>query len=438
VTWFAKRLSKPTSTARSADASIPLSRCEIAFTGALPYRVAAIVDPLQYALWRDGDSIEALVARLVKALSGAGDLLAPAPADNAEDLDALAASTEIIGAPLPSADIRPETGMMTRASPFYVERISDATMQEALSAGAATILIRGPRQFGKSSLLARAIAGAKDLGRTVFFQDFQALDKAQLESLETLLRYLARRMTRAAGLDAQTDRLWDPCLSAKQNLTDLVGDVLLDGPKNRLTFVLDEVDRVFACDFRDEFFSLIRVWHNQRSTDDRWSNVDLIVSHSTEPTLWIQDLDQSPFNVGERLSLSEFDAEQIAYLNRLYGNVLSRSEEIDALLELVGGHPFLVRQALYAMRKTPLSFAELLGVATDDRGPFGDHLRRVGWTLQRDVDLGNDFRRSLSGRGCESERHFQRLLAAGLVQGNTRQSARARCTLYDRYFSRHL
>ena len=42
------------------------------------------------------------------------------------------------------------------------------------------------------------------------------------------------------------------------------------------------------------------------------------------------------------------------------------------------------------------------------------------------------------GAGCDDEALFHRLLAAGLVSGETRAEARLRCALYQQYFSRHL
>jgi hypothetical protein len=39
---------------------------------------------------------------------------------------------------------------------------------------------------------------------------------------------------------------------------------------------------------------------------------------------------------------------------------------------------------------------------------------------------------------CEDEMDFQRLLAAGLIEGHGRNAAEPRCELYHDYFRKHL
>ena len=68
---------------------------------------------------------------------------------------------------------------------------------------------------------------------------------------------------------------------------------------------LDELDRLFAVDFSDDIFPHFRSWHNERTLDPQvsWARLTLAISYATEASLFIQDLNQSPFNVGTRLTL---------------------------------------------------------------------------------------------------------------------------------------
>jgi hypothetical protein len=154
--------------------------------------------------------------------------------------------------------------------------------------------------------------------------------------------------------------------------------------------------------------------------------------------LWIQDVTQSPFNVGVQIRLEGFDFAQGAVLNAHYGKPLHAPEEVHALLDLVGGHPFLVRQALYSLVDRRRKLAELEREATGDTGPFGDHLRRFLWSLEANRELRASVRAILRHGQCEDEKHFQRLVSAGLVRGETRNAARMRCRLYQDYFNKHL
>jgi len=105
---------------------------------------------------------------------------------------------------------------------------------------------------------------------------------------------------------------------------------------------MDEVDRLFNTDYRSDFFSMLRAWHNDRATSDIWTNLDLALVTSTEPYQLIDDLNQSPFNVGEILNLEDFTPAQVAELNRRHDNPLTNEEE-RRLVEVLGGHPYLTR-----------------------------------------------------------------------------------------------
>src|SRR5262245_16047405 len=105
---------------------------------------------------------------------------------------------------------------------------------------------------------------------------------------------------------------------------------------------------------------------------------------------------------------------------------------------LLGGQPYLIRQALYALATDAnLSLAKLIDIAPSESGLFGDHLRRYNWLLQESKELKDALRQILRDNRCDDERLFQRLRAAGLIRGETRHEARIRCELYARYFKQH-
>ena len=169
-----------------------------------------------------------------------------------------------------------------------------------------------------------------------------------------------------------------------------------------------------------------------------WNRFNLVIAHSTEPYLWIKNLNQSPFNVGYRIELEEFSIDQMSDLNKRHGSPLRTSEDIQQLLDLVGGHPYLVRQGLYALKVNSWTMANLKEAATKDTGPFGDHLRQWAWYLEERKELQSALRQVLQRGQATEEAHFQRLRAAGLVRGPTRDAVGLRCQLYQDYFAHHL
>ncbi|UCH96334.1 MAG: AAA-like domain-containing protein, partial [Candidatus Aminicenantes bacterium] len=256
--------------------------------------------------------------------------------------------------------------------------------------------------------------------------------------LDTLFQYLARKICRVFKTTVKPDDCWDEYLGAKENITEFIKESLLEQAQSPVLLLMDEVDRLFNQPYRDDFFAAVRGWHNLRAAEECWNNLNLVIAHSTEPYLWIQDINQSPFNVGFKIELEDFNFQQVTELNTKHGNPLKTGEQIRELLYLTGGQPYLVRLALYTMVKSNYSITRLKETATEDRGPFGDHLRQILWRLQGKKGLSDSLRQILRKGMCDHEPHFLRLRSAGLVKGETRHQVQMRCQLYEDYLRKHL
>lgn len=207
-----------------------------------------------------------------------------------------------------------------------------------------------------------------------------------------------------------------------------------------VVWAMDEVDRLFSCDFGSEVFGLFRSWHNERSLDPSgpWHKLTLAIAYATEAHMFITDMNQSPFNVGTRLALSDFTVEQVSDLNRRYESPLQDPAEVQRFYELVAGQPYLTRLGLYQLFARQLSFADFEAQALSGNGPFGDHLRRVLVSLSQDKVLFETMRASLKDRQVASNEAFYRLRSSGLVAGDSAHEMKPRCKLYELYFARHL
>ena len=154
---------------------------------------------------------------------------------------------------------------------------------------------------------------------------------------------------------------------------------LIEESETPLVWFMDEADKLFGAPFASDFFGLVRSWHNSRATepDGPWGRFTVVMGYATEAHLFIQDLNQSPFNVGRQLPLDDFDPLQVEELNRRYGSPLRSEAEVRSLMALIGGQPFLVRRALDTLARGAMDFPTLLSTADRDEGPFGDHLKRI-------------------------------------------------------------
>ena len=416
------------------------------FTGALPYDLGGYLNPLQYAVWKAGKPPAEIASAIRLAILNATELpldgRSEEDGDTLEQVQKLDEVTEQRGAPLPQVDPRVlelsmERGTMRWDSPFYVRRPTDDEMDRQLRQEGTTIIVKGARQMGKSSLLVRAAAQARNQGKRVCSIDFQSLDETRLATLDTLLMYLMGRLARDLKTPRKPSDCWDDRLGAKDNATYFIEDVVLAGREEPVILLLDEADRVFQFPYRNDFFALLRYWTNRRADAPQWDRFNLVAAHSTDPVLWIDDINQSPFNVGNPIRLGDFDSGQVAELSRRYPLALSEAG-LNGLYDLLGGHPYLTRQGLYVLASTSTGLDELQRLATRPDGPFGDHLRRLAGILNQRETLKKSVLQILQGKACDDEHSFQRLYAAGLVAGSSRHEARLRCRLYEDYFRTHL
>src|SRR5262249_39049533 len=107
------------------------------------------------------------------------------------------------------------------------------------------------------------------------------------------------------------------------------------------------------------------------------------------------------------------------------------------LMALLNGHPYLVRRALYLIASQRSTTAQLFAAASNDRGPFGDHLRYHLFRIYDKQDLVDGLKKVITNNDCEDEHIFFRLRGAGLVRRDGKAVV-PRCQLYANYFREHL
>ncbi|HKE04184.1 MAG TPA: serine/threonine-protein kinase, partial [Blastocatellia bacterium] len=293
-----------------------------------------------------------------------------------------AVSTLPRSSPAPAADahtrLEPVGGAMPLDSKFYIVRGADEQFRAAIARQDSIVLIKGARQVGKTSLLARGLQQARAAGARIVLTDLQKLNAADLASAEAFYLALADLIADQLGLDVAPDAVWNARRGPSINFERYVRREALGKISAPLVWGLDEVDRLFTCGFGSEVFGLFRSWHNERSLDPSgpWERLTMAIAYATEAHLFITDVNQSPFNVGTRLTLEDFTLSQVADLNERYGSPLKDEGEMARYYHLVSGHPYLARCGLQEMVVRRRDLAELEAIADREDGPFGDHLRR--------------------------------------------------------------
>lgn len=402
----------------------------------LVYPLGAYLNPLQWAIWDNNADTPKLIAELKEAILG-GQLSAGSPATAA--VDELVKKEEVPTAfANMSRDLGSPEGTMPHQSPFYVERDTDHEALNALNdIRGVTITIKGPRQMGKSSLLNRLLVEARAMNMRTAFIDFQLIENAAMETGDVFYQQFCSLLSWEFEIEDRTEEFWKIPLGHVQKTTNYLQRHLLKEIGNvPILLAMDEVERMFASPFRSDFFSMLRSWHNNRARGGDWVRLNLSLVTSTEPYQFIADLNQSPFNVGQVIELVDFTLGQISDLNHRHHDPLTE-DQLRQLYDLLCGHPYLTRRALYLLASKRTTFAEMIENACEDDGPFGDHLRNYLFRMSNQEKLKAGLVQVIRSQRCSDEHIFFQLRGAGLVK-RVANDVIPRNPLYADYFKKRL
>jgi serine/threonine-protein kinase len=417
-------------------------RVKLPIDAPLNFELRGYLHRLQQRIWSGPEDTPGLIQDLLNTLGGTAGALASAQPTSGNTGGGFAIPTmppavvDPDAPPLPVAEPELPEGQVELASGFYLQRppIEERCFETIRQPGA-LIRIKAPRQMGKTSLMARILAEAGQAGYRAVPLSFQLADAKIFTDLDKFLRWLCVSVGRRLGLTNQLQEYWDDIFGSKYNCTAYFEEYLLPQINQPLALGLDEVDRVFEYpEIASDFFGLLRAWHEEAKNREVWKNLCLVVVHATEVYIPL-NTNQSPFNVGLPIELPEFNREQIAELARRH-DLAWQPAQIDQLYRMIGGHPYLVRLALYHLARQDLSLEQLLAKAPTETGLFRDHLRGQWWHLQHHPELATAFRQVIQAPDLvrlETMDLFK-LHSLGLIQleGN---EARLRCQLYRDYFA---
>jgi hypothetical protein len=330
----------------------------------------------------------------------------------------------------PAGAVRPQ-------SPFYVERHADDQLRHQLAGQGTTTTIQAGRQTGKTSLLTHAINAYQGGQGKIIYLDFHLVDETSAENLTGFLRFLSEAIAEQLDLEWEAvDKYWQAARNPAQTFNRFLQQEILRRSDQPVLLAIDEADLLLGVEYQKHFFALLRAWDSRRAFDADWRKLNLVMVISTHPYLLIDDVNLSPFNVGLTIRLKDFSPDQVADLNGRHGSPL-RENEVPALMALVGGHPYLVRQAYYTLVSEGLSLADLLRVSGSPDGPFGKHLLFYLHSLKKNPALLSALGQLLREQKLPDESLLERLAAVGLIQQQDGKW-KARCGLYGEFFKRQV
>lgn len=352
----------------------------------------------------------------------------------------LAESADALGTEKPDQEQKSQGDKLAFTFDFYVERPPiEKNCYDEIKRPGALIRIKAPRQMGKTLLMDKIFEYAGRQGYQTVLLNFLQAERDILQNLDKFLRWFCANVGRRLQQCYQPED-WDKGLGSNANCTIYFEECLLANRDYPLVLALDNMDRVFQYDEQVaiNFLNLLRSWHEEAKIREIWKRLRLVLVLSTEVEIPLQ-LNQSAFNVGLAIDLPEFTAEQIRDLSKRHEINLD-SAQLDRLISMVGGHPYLVDKALTYMKYYPNTELErLLQEAPTEAGLYDNHLREHLLILHKEPELAAAMKEVVDAPKAvrlDSEKLFK-LESMGLLRLEE-NDVKPRCELYRLYFKERL
>ncbi|MEG4028000.1 MULTISPECIES: AAA-like domain-containing protein [unclassified Microcoleus] len=337
--------------------------------------------------------------------------------------------------PAPKALELPE-GPVRLNSEFYIERsrMESDCYKQVLERGS-MIRIKAPNLMGKSSLLIRIMERAKSNNYQLVRLDFREAEKEIFSDINKFIKWFGLNISRELKLESNIDKYLQAGGGILVNCKKYFQYEVLEAIDSPLVLALEEIDCIFAYkEISEDFFSMLRSWFEETRKTEIWENLRMVLLYSTNVYVELP-YNQSPFNVGFEVELTEFSQQNILDLARRH-QLSWGTDEVATLMAMIGGYPYMVRKALYHLKDSNLSLAEVLQNAATNVGIYGKHLQSHWANVQNYSELKAALKQVVcADSAVKLERMLEfKLLSTGLVKQN-QHGITPSCRLYRDYFA---
>lgn len=272
---------------------------------------------------------------------------------------------------------------------FYVERppVEEHCFSEILQPGC-LLRIKAPLQMGKTELMSRLLHYAGEQQYRTVELNLRDSTKEDFNNLDNFLQWFCTSIGEILQVNHSVAEHWHKSLGNSKIKCRTYFEKYLLGD-NPLVLALDEADKIFPYpEIAGEFLGILRTWHEDAKTRAKWRQLRLVVLHTQAYTEL--DINQSPFNAGTEIALPDFTPEQVLFLAQKYG-LNWDTTQITQLMTMVGGHPYLVAEAIKHMVRENMSLDQVLQTAPNTWGIYRYHLQKHSSNLSVNSQLAAAF-----------------------------------------------
>ena len=253
---------------------------------------------------------------------------------------------------MPDTSIFTVGGSVQAGGGLYIPRRTDEEFLTLCQDGE-FVYILTPRQMGKSSLMIETAKRLKGDGvRTVIIDLSQIGAEVTAEEWYLgLLSVIEDQLT----LDTDVFDWWEEHahLGPTQSLTLFFREVALKEVETPLVIFVDEIDTTLSIPFSDDFYAAIRSMYNARGVTPVFRRLSFALIGVATPSDLMSDPKRTPFNVGQRLDLTDFTFEEaLPFANGLGLPPEEAGRVLGWILEWTGGHPYLTQRLCRAVAET--------------------------------------------------------------------------------------
>ncbi|WP_169800768.1 AAA-like domain-containing protein [Archangium gephyra] len=240
-------------------------------------------------------------------------------------------------------------GTVQAGGGVYLARRADPEMLELCRAGTFAFVLTA-RQMGKSSLMVRTAEQLYEEGIRSVIIDLTRIGK-QVTADQW---YVGLLVVLQEQLELSTDvtdwwglhRDQGPV----QRMTRFLEEVVLSEVKQRVVVFVDEIDTTLGMGFTDDFYAAIRYLYNARAGNPELERLSFVLVGVATPGDLIQDEKRTPFNLGQRVELTDFTLEEAAPLAEGLGSSPEEGRRVlEWVLSWTGGHPYLTQRLCQAL-----------------------------------------------------------------------------------------
>lgn len=305
---------------------------------------------------------------------------------------------------------------------LYVDREADRQLDAIIDEMGRPGYVLVARQMGKTNLLLRMKRKRETAGEIVLYYDLST----HFEDARDLFRFvvdglISRLSDEALHQTVEKERqsiVLDPNAEYDRHIRLALTHTQVD----RIIIVLDEIDSLVGHDYSDRVLAQIRSMYFARANYAAYERLTYVLSGVAEPTDLIKNKNISPFNIGEKIYLSDFCFQEfLQFLDK--GKLNFTSDVVDAIYGWTSGNPRMTWDICSTLEDTirtgdvvtPVmvdAVVERLYLTRHDRPPI-DHIRVLAET---DNEIRSSLMAILYGREDSlSDSAKSRLYLAGIT-----------------------